>query len=117
MRTLRTRPGFPGLRFFGHRRISAGAGNAPPTRGSCPEPDGWSRPLSAGAGRAEAAGAAGLLAGLFVPVIGVAAGIGLVLYFTGAVVTVIRARWCAHIPFPLPYAAPVVGALVLGFTA
>jgi hypothetical protein len=67
-------------------------------------------------GAAKAAGAAGLVVGLFVPVIGVAAGIGLVLYFTGAVATVIRARWYAHIPFPLLYAAPVVAALVLTAT-
>jgi hypothetical protein len=65
-------------------------------------------------GTAKVAGAVGLLAGLFVPPVGVAAGIGLVLYFTGAVVTVVRARWYAHIPFPLVYAAPVVGALTLG---
>lgn len=64
-------------------------------------------------GTAKAAGAAGLVVGLFVPFIGVAAGIGLVLYFTGAVATVIRARWYAHIPFPLVYAAPVVAALAL----
>ncbi|MQA87095.1 MAG: DoxX family protein [Streptosporangiales bacterium] len=68
-------------------------------------------------GTAKAAGAAGLLVGLFVPVIGVMAGIGLVLYFTGAVITVVRARWYSHIPFPLLYLAPVVGALALGFTA
>ncbi|MGW7043961.1 DoxX family protein [Streptomyces avermitilis] len=68
-------------------------------------------------GAAKAAGAAGLLAGLFVPVVGVLAGIGLVLYFTGAVVTVARARWYAHIPFPLVYAAPVIGSLALGFAA
>ncbi|MFE0378778.1 DoxX family protein [Streptomyces inhibens] len=66
---------------------------------------------------AKAAGAAGLLAGLILPVVGVMAGIGLVLYFAGAVVTVVRARWYSHIPFPLLYAAPVVGALVLGFSA
>ncbi|MEV2216965.1 DoxX family protein [Streptomyces sp. NPDC050997] len=65
-------------------------------------------------GAAKVAGAIGLLIGLFVPVIGVAAGIGLVLYFTGAVVTVVRARRHAHIPFPLVYAAPVIGALTLG---
>ncbi|OEJ62187.1 hypothetical protein BGM19_33325 [Streptomyces agglomeratus] len=65
-------------------------------------------------GTAKAAGAAGLVAGLFVPVIGVLAGIGLVLYFAGAVVTVARARSYVHIPFPLLYMAPVVGALVLG---
>ena len=66
-------------------------------------------------GTAKAAGAVGLLAGLFVPVIGIAAGIGLVLYFTGAVVTVVRARWFSHLVFPLVYAAPVAGSLVLAF--
>ena len=64
---------------------------------------------------AKAAGAAGLLVGLLVPLIGVVAGICLVLYFTGAVLTVVRARWYSHIPYPLLYMAPVVGALVLGF--
>lgn len=64
-------------------------------------------------GAAKAAGAVGLLAGLFVPVIGLMAGIGLVLYFAGAVVAVLRARWYAHVPFPLVYAAPVVAALAL----
>ncbi|GAA3935927.1 DoxX family protein [Actinomadura viridis] len=68
-------------------------------------------------GTAKAAGAAGLLAGLFVPVIGVVAGIGLVLYFTGAVITVLRARSYSHTPFPLMYMAPVVGSLALGFAA
>ncbi|CAM5664078.1 DoxX family protein OS=Streptomyces alboniger OX=132473 GN=CP975_14435 PE=4 SV=1 [Streptomyces alboniger] len=64
-------------------------------------------------GTAKAAGAAGLVAGLFLPYVGAAAGICLVLYFTGALVFVLRARWYAHIPFPLVYAAPVVGALWL----
>jgi hypothetical protein len=64
-------------------------------------------------GTAKALGAAGL----FVPVIGVAAGIGLVLYFTGAVVTVLRARWFSHVPFPLVYVAPVLASLILGFAA
>ncbi|MVO88455.1 DoxX family protein [Streptomyces sp. p1417] len=68
-------------------------------------------------GAAKAAGALGLVAGLFVPVVGVAAAIGLVLYFAGAVVAVVRARWYAHVPFPLVYAAPVAGALVLGLAA
>ncbi|WP_435110102.1 DoxX family protein [Nocardiopsis synnemataformans] len=40
-------------------------------------------------------------------------GIGLVLYFIGAVVTVVRARSYAHIPFPLVYAAPVAASLVV----
>jgi hypothetical protein len=64
-------------------------------------------------GSAKAAGAAGLVVGLFVPVIGVLAGICLVLYFTGAVITVVRARWYSHIPYPLMYMAPVVGCLAL----
>lgn len=68
-------------------------------------------------GLAKAAGAVGLVAGLFVPVIGALAGAGLVLYFLGAAVTVARARWYAHIPFPLVYAAPVVGALALGYAS
>lgn len=73
-------------------------------------PRGWWTLL----GLAKAAGAVGLVVGLFVPLIGVLAGTGLVVYFVGAAVTVARARWYAHIPFPLVYAAPVVGALVLG---
>ncbi len=61
------------------------------------------------AGTAKAAGAAGLPAGLFVPAVGLLAGTGLVLYFAGAVVTVVRARRYSRIPFPLLYAAPVAG--------
>lgn len=68
-------------------------------------------------GTAKAAGAVGLLAGLAVPLIGVLAGIGLVLYFAGALLTVVRARSYAHVPMPLLYAAPVVASLVLGANA
>jgi hypothetical protein len=68
-------------------------------------------------GTAKAVGAAGLLIGLFVPVVGVIAGIGLVLYFVGAVVTVVHARWYSHIPYPLLYMAPVLGALALRYSA
>ncbi|MEV6873276.1 DoxX family protein [Amycolatopsis sp. NPDC051128] len=64
-------------------------------------------------GAAKAAGAVGLVAGLFVAPIGVAAAIGLVLYFTGALVTVARARSYAHLAFPLIYVAPVVASLAL----
>ena len=64
-------------------------------------------------GAAKAAGAVGLVVGLFVPAIGVAAAVGLVLYFAGAVVTVLRARVYTHVPFPLIYVAPVVASLVL----
>jgi hypothetical protein len=47
-------------------------------------------------GAAKAVGAAGLLVGLFMPVIGVVAAIGLVVYFIGAVVTVMWARVYSH---------------------
>ncbi|MFD5093440.1 DoxX family protein [Amycolatopsis thailandensis] len=73
----------------------------------------WWAPL----GVAKAAGALGLVAGLWVPALGVAAGIGLVLYFAGAVITVLRAHWPSHVAFPLMYLAPVAASLVLGFVA
>ncbi|KQX09477.1 hypothetical protein ASC82_26575 [Streptomyces sp. Root431] len=41
---------------------------------------------------AKAAGAVGLLAGLAVPLLGVAAAIGVTLYFAGAVITHLRAK-------------------------
>jgi hypothetical protein len=66
-------------------------------------------------GAAKTAGAAGLLGGLFVPIIGVIAALAVVLYFVGAVITVVRARWYSHITFPLLYMAPVLGSLLLGF--
>jgi hypothetical protein len=50
----------------------------------------------------KAAGALGLLAGLVFPAIGLAAAVGLVLYFVGAVITIARARWYAHLPYPMP---------------
>jgi DoxX-like protein len=66
---------------------------------------------------AKALGAIGLVAGLFVPAIGVLATICLVLYFAGAVVATLRVRWFGHMPVPLVYVAPVVACLVLGFAA
>ncbi|MFJ7592868.1 DoxX family protein [Streptomyces sp. NPDC097617] len=64
-------------------------------------------------GVAKAAGAAGLVVGVFVPPIGVAAAIGIALYFAGAVITVLRAKSYAHVAFPVIYAAPAVATLVL----
>ncbi|MGW0392268.1 DoxX family protein [Streptomyces sp. NPDC003042] len=64
-------------------------------------------------GAAKVAGALGLLAGFAVPAVGIAAAIGLVAYFTGAVVTVLRARSYAHVAFPMIYAAPAVAVLAL----
>ncbi|MBB4909504.1 DoxX family protein [Actinophytocola algeriensis] len=64
-------------------------------------------------GAAKAAGAVGLAAGVFVPVLGVIAAICLVLYFAGAMITVLLARFWAHVSAPLLYVAPVVASLVL----
>ncbi|MFJ8661304.1 DoxX family protein [Streptomyces sp. NPDC093795] len=64
-------------------------------------------------GAAKVAGALGLLVGFFVPVIGTLAAVGLVLYFTGAFVTVLRARSYGHVAFPLVYMAPAVAVLAL----
>ncbi|WP_062440839.1 DoxX family protein [Herbidospora daliensis] len=64
-------------------------------------------------GAAKAAGAAGLLTGLLVPVLGTISAVALILYFTGAVVTVVRARSYGHLPYPLLYLVPVAAALAL----
>ncbi|MEU8775797.1 DoxX family protein [Streptomyces sp. NPDC048606] len=72
-------------------------------------PRSWWNPL----GAAKIAGGVGLLAGFAVPAVGVAAAIGLVAYFAGAVVTVLRARAYAHVAFPMVYAAPAVAVLAL----
>ncbi len=72
-------------------------------------PQAWWNPLAL----AKSAGALGLLAGFVVPVIGIAAAIGLILYFLGAAATTIRARSYKTTPFPLLYLAPAVATLVL----
>ncbi|MFW5417825.1 DoxX family protein [Nocardiopsis sp. CNT-189] len=59
-------------------------------------PHSWLYPL----GAAKAAGAVGLLAGLAVPPVGIAAAGCLLLYFTGATATVLRARAYSHLVFP-----------------
>ena len=51
-------------------------------------PVSWFPPLAA----AEIAGAVGLVVGLWVPAVGIAAGIGVVLYFVGAVTFHVRAN-------------------------
>ncbi|MFF4448821.1 DoxX family protein [Streptomyces sp. NPDC001502] len=76
-------------------------------------PRSWWTPLAL----AKFAGAAGLLIGLAVPVIALLAGAGLVLYFLGAVVTVLRARSYKTVAFPLLYLAPVTATLALVLTA
>jgi len=66
----------------------------------------WYRYLAA----CEAAGALGLMVGLAIPAIGVAAAVGIILYFIGATLAHVRARDLKGLP------APVV-LLVLGVVA
>jgi hypothetical protein len=62
----------------------------------------------------QAAGAAGLLAGLLgVPVIGVAAASGLVLFFAVALAVHLRARAYRSLPSPLFFLALAAATLVL----
>jgi uncharacterized membrane protein len=58
-------------------------------------------------------GGLGLLTGIAVPQIGIAAAAGLVLYFVAAMVAVLRARWYANLPFPLTWLALAVGSFVI----
>lgn len=67
-------------------------------------------------GALKAAGAAGLLIGIAVPFVGVAAAVGLVLFFMGAIVTVVRARWWAHW-YPVMFLALAAGSLALRLAA
>ncbi|MEV0190682.1 DoxX family protein [Kitasatospora purpeofusca] len=76
-------------------------------------PRSWWGPLAL----AKLAGAVGLLVGLAVPALGVAAATGLILYFLGAVVTCLRARSYRTVPIPLLYLAPVAVTLGLGLAA
>lgn len=60
------------------------------------------------------AGAGGLLAGLFgMRPVGIAAGVGLVLFFVGAVITHIRARVFYNIAFPGAFLALAIASSVL----
>jgi len=62
---------------------------------------------------AKSAGAVGLVVGLFIPVVGVAAAVGLILYFLGAAATTVLARSYNTTVFPLLYLAPAAATLVL----
>jgi hypothetical protein len=65
-------------------------------------------------GAAKLAGAAGLVAGLLgLRALGIAAAVGLVLFFVGAVVTHLRARVFYNIAFPGAYLGLSAAALAL----
>lgn len=59
-------------------------------------------------GAAKTLGAAGLVAGVWLPVVGLAASAGLTVYFVGAVLTVLRAQVYRHVAYPLLFLAPVM---------
>lgn len=65
---------------------------------------------------ARAAGALGLLVGIWVPLIGIAAALGIVLYFVGAIITHVRARWY-DISYPSIYLLLATGSLGLALPA
>lgn len=73
-------------------------------------PHSWYAPLAA----AELAGAVGLLVGLAWRPLGVAAAVGVVLYFVGAVLAHLRARDAAGAPVPGVLLALAGVTLVLG---
>jgi DNA-binding transcriptional ArsR family regulator len=59
------------------------------------------------------AGALGVMIGIGVPLLGVAAATGLVLFFVVAIVVVTRARWYSHLPWPATYLFLAVASLAL----
>ena len=68
-------------------------------------------------GALKAAGAAGLLLGLLgVPVLGVAAAAGLVVFFMGAVLAHVRARVFSSIAVPATFLALALASLALALT-
>jgi hypothetical protein len=73
-------------------------------------PTAWWPKLAA----AKATGAIGLLVGLAIPPVGLAATVAVAIYFLGAVITVTRAGAYSHVPFPLLYLIPVIIATTLG---
>ena len=73
-------------------------------------PRSWIPPLAA----AKLAGAAGLIVGLVaLPALGIAAAVGLVLFFVGAVITHLRAHVIYNIAFPGAYLCLSAATLTL----
>jgi hypothetical protein len=68
-------------------------------------------------GALKAAGALGLIAGIAVPLIGVAASTALIVYFVGAFFTTMRARQYPHMPYPIAFLLPAIGTLWLRLAA
>ena len=68
-------------------------------------------------GALKATGALGLLVGIGVRPIGVAAAVGLILFFVGAIAVVARASWYSHLPWPAMYLFLAIGSLALRLAA
>lgn len=75
-------------------------------------PQSWLPQLAA----LRAAGASGLIVGLAVPAIGIAAAGGVVLYFVGAIIIHLRAHWY-DISYPSAYLLLAAGSLTLGLAS
>jgi hypothetical protein len=72
-------------------------------------PPSWLLPL----GALKFAGAVGLIAGIAVPLLGVAAAIGLALFFVCAIFAHLRVGWYSTLPFPIAFLLFAVVTLVL----
>ena len=75
-------------------------------------PESWLTTL----GALKAAGAVGLLVGLAVPAVGVAAAVGVICFFIGAIATHVRAGWYSF-SYPAVYLGLSTGSLGLGIAA
>ena len=75
-------------------------------------PESWLTTL----GALKGAGALGLLVGIVVPLIGIVAAVGVILFFLGAIITHLRARWYSF-GFPGAYLLLAVASLVLGLAS
>ena len=67
-------------------------------------------------GALKAMGAIRLVIGIGLPLIGAAASLGLVLYFIGAIITVIRSQLYSHVRYPAPFLLLAIASLVLRLT-
>lgn len=61
----------------------------------------------------KAAGALGVVVGIAVPALAIAAATGLVLFFLGALTSVFRVRAWRQLPYPTPMLTLAAGTLVL----
>jgi hypothetical protein len=76
-------------------------------------PETWFTPLAL----LKFAGALGLLAGIFYRPLGIAAGIGLVLYFAGAVVAHLRVKDVKGMPVPVVLVVLTAAPVILGIAS